>query len=249
MKFGYCKVSLAPLRAENSDRSEMISQLLFGEFIEILEVRENWSFIKCIYDDYEAWVDNKQYNLVKNMEATNFLSFHIFHACQKGADSFSLVLGSRLPNFDGINFKIDRTKYIYNGKALDASTNPLSNLKKVALKYLNAPYLWGGRSPFGIDCSGYTQMVYSFFNQKLPRDAYMQASLGETINFSGEARLGDLAFFGKEERITHVGICLGNHEIIHASGKVRIDSLDHIGIFNKEEKKYTHFLKTIKRIL
>jgi cell wall-associated NlpC family hydrolase len=92
-------------------------------------------------------------------------------------------------------------------------------------------------------------MVYSFFNEKLPRDAYMQASLGETINFSGEARLGDLAFFGKEERITHVGICLGNQEIIHASGKVRIDSLDHVGIFNKEDKKYTHFLKTIKRIL
>lgn len=249
MKFGYCNVSLAPLRAENSDRSEMISQLLFGEFIEILEVRDNWSFIKCIYDDYEAWVDNKQYNFVKNVEEANFLSFNIFHACQKGADSFPLVLGSRLPRFDGINFKIDKTKYIFSGKALDATSNPLTNLKKVALKYLNAPYLWGGRSPFGIDCSGYTQMVYSFFNQKLPRDAYMQASLGETINFSGEARLGDLAFFGKEERITHVGICLGKQEIIHASGKVRIDSIDHIGIFNKEEKKYTHFLKTIKRIL
>jgi len=249
MKFGYCHVSLAPLRAENSDRSEMISQLLFGEFIEILEVRENWSFIKCLYDNYEAWVDNKQYTLVKNLEETNVLSFQIFHACQQGEHSIPLVLGSRLPHFDGINFKIDKTKYIYNGKVLDTSNNPLSNLKKVALKYLNSPYLWGGRSPFGIDCSGYTQMVFSFFNEKLPRDAYMQASLGETINFSGEARLGDLAFFGKEERITHVGICLGNQEIIHASGKVRIDSLDHVGIFNKEDKKYTHFLKTIKRIL
>ena len=139
MKFGYCHVSLAPLRAENSDRSEMISQLLFGEFIEILEVRENWSFIKCLYDNYEAWVDNKQYTLVKNLEETNVLSFQIFHACQQGEHSIPLVLGSRLPHFDGINFKIDKTKYIYNGKVLDTSNNPLSNLKKVALKYLNSP--------------------------------------------------------------------------------------------------------------
>ena len=100
-----------------------------------------------------------------------------------------------------------------------------------------------------IDCSGYTQMVFSFFNIVLPRDAYLQANLGETINFVGEARVGDLAFFGKEEKITHVGICLGNSEIIHASGKVRMDILDHIGIYNKELKKYTHFIKTIKRLI
>ena len=122
-------------------------------------------------------------------------------------------------------------------------------MKKIALKYINAPYLWGGRSPFGIDCSGYTQMVFSFFNIKLPRDAYMQANIGETLNFVGETRLGDLAFFGKEENITHVGICLGKNEIIHASGKVRIDILDHIGIYNRETKKYTHFMKTIKRVI
>lgn len=248
MKFGYCNVAIAPMRAENSDRAEMVSQLLFGEFAEVLEIRENWSFIKSIYDNYEAWVDTKQINFVKKIESASFLTFHLSHACQFDSISFPLVLGSRLPNFDGINFKIDRAKYIYNGKAIDSLQNPLSNFKKLALKYLNAPYLWGGRSPFGIDCSGYTQMVYSFFNYALPRDAYMQANLGETINFSSEARLGDLAYFGKEEKITHVGICLGNHQIIHASGKVRIDSIDHIGIFNKELKTYTHFLKTIKRV-
>lgn len=249
MKFGFCNVAMAPLRAENTDRAEMISQLLFGEYIEVLEVRENWSFVKCIYDDYEGWVDSKQYKLVVKIEETHHLTFHLSHACQFDSSSFPLVLGSRLPNFDGINFKINKEKYLYNGKAIDCQQNPYSNFKKIALKYINAPYLWGGRSPYGIDCSGYTQMVYSFFNIVLPRDAYQQANLGETINFSGEARLGDLAYFGKEENITHVGICLGDHQIIHASGKVRIDSIDHIGIFNKELKKYTHFLKTIKRVL
>lgn len=249
MNLGCCHVTLAAVRANCSDSAEMTSQLLFGEFIEVLEIKDNWSFIRCIYDKYEGWVDTKQYKIVKKIENTSFMSFHLSHACQLKSHSIPLVLGSRLPNFDGINFKINKDKYLYNGKVIEKDKNPISNLKKVALKYLNAPYLWGGRSPFGIDCSGFTQMVFSFFNYPLPRDAYMQANLGETINFTSEARLGDLAYFGKEEKITHVGIFIGDNQIIHASGQVRIDSLDHIGIFNKEEKKYTHFLKTMKRII
>jgi len=249
MKYAICNVTIAPIRAENNDKSEMISQLLFGEAIEIIEINANWTLIKCLYDNYEGWVDSKQYFFTKNIVESNFLSLNISHPCQYNDTPISLVLGSRLANFDGMNFKIEKQKFIYSGKVVDATKNSLGNLKKIALKYINAPYLWGGRSPFGIDCSGYTQMVYSFFNIKLPRDAYMQANIGETLNFAGEARLGDLAFFGNEENITHVGICIGNNEIIHASGKVRIDTIDHIGIFNKEIKKYTHFLKTIKRII
>ena len=193
-------------------------------------------------------MDTKQYKLISQALPSKHLTFNISHACQLNDMSFPLVLGSRLPNFDGINFKIEKNKYIFNGKALEIEQTQLSNFKKVALKYLNAPYLWGGRSPYGIDCSGYTQMVYSFFNIALPRDAYLQANMGETLNFAGEARLGDLAYFGTEEKITHVGICLGDNEIIHASGKVRIDTLDHIGIFNRETKRYTHFIKTLKRL-
>jgi hypothetical protein len=249
MIHAFCNVALAPIRAENSDKSEMISQILFGEGLEILEIKADWSYIKCVYDNYEGWVDSKQYKITKNLVSADFLSFHLSHACQFDSLSFPLVLGSRLPNFDGINFTIEKEKYIYNGKAIDSKKNAISNLQKLALKYINAPYLWGGRSPYGIDCSGYTQMVFSFFNIVLPRDAYLQANLGETINFVGEARVADLAFFGKEEKITHVGICLGNNEIIHASGKVRMDILDHIGIYNKELKKYTHFIKTIKRLI
>ena len=249
MIHAFCNVALAPLRAENQDRSEMISQLIFGETIELLDVKDNWTFVKSIHDDYEGWIDTKQYKVIDKLFESKHLTFHLSHACQLNDLSFPLVLGSKLPNFDGINFKIGKDKYIYNGKAVETEKNPLSNLKKVALKYINAPYLWGGRSPYGIDCSGYTQMVFSFFNIALPRDAYLQANIGETLNFAGEARLGDLAYFGNEEKITHVGICLGESQIIHASGKVRIDTFDHIGIYNKDLKKYTHFLKTLKRII
>ena len=201
MIHAFCNVALAPIRAENSDKSEMISQILFGEGLEILEIKENWSYIKCVYDNYEGWVDSKQYKITKNLVSADFLSFHLSHACQFDSLSFPLVLGSRLPNFDGINFTIEKEKYIYNGKAIDSKKNAISNLQKLALKYINAPYLWGGKSPYGIDCSGYTQMVFSFFNIVLPRDAYLQANLGETINFVGEARVGDLAFLGRKKKL------------------------------------------------
>ena len=151
MNLGCCHVTLAAVRANCSDSAEMTSQLLFGEFIEVIEVKDNWSFIRCIYDKYEGWVDTKQYKIVKKIEDTSFMSFHLSHACQLKSHSIPLVLGSRLPNFDGINFKINKDKYLYNGKVIEKDKNPISNLKKVALKYLNAPYLWGGRSPFGID--------------------------------------------------------------------------------------------------
>ena len=144
--------------------SEMISQLLFGENLEILEVKENWTLVKCLYDKYEGWMDTKHYVLVEKPNALNFLSFHLSHSAQLNDNPIPLVLGSKLPNFDGLNFKISKQKYLYSGKVIDITQNPLSNLKKIALKYINAPYLWGGRSPFGIDCSGYTQMVYNFFN-------------------------------------------------------------------------------------
>ena len=116
--------------------------------------------------------------------------------------------------------------------------------------YLNSPYLWGGRSPFGIDCSGFTQMVFKLNGIKLPRDAYEQAEIGKTLNFIEETQKGDLAFFDNEEgKIIHTGIIIDKNKIIHSSGKVRIDNLDHYGIFNAETGKYSHNLRLIKKVV
>ena len=116
--------------------------------------------------------------------------------------------------------------------------------------YLNAPYLWGGKTPFGIDCSGFTQMVYKLNGYKIHRDASQQALEGEPLSFIEESEVGDLAFFDNDEgNIIHVGIIMENNYIIHASGKVRIDRLDHLGIYNPELKKHTHKLRVIKKII
>ncbi|MGB1248836.1 MAG: NlpC/P60 family protein [Chitinophagales bacterium] len=249
MNYAICIVSVSPLRSDKADSSEMISQLLFGECCEVLEQVENWWKVKCVYDNYEGWLDSKQVMAIQNPIESEHLAFQLAHSCTYKDESIPLLLGSSLPAFDGMNFKIEKAKYIYNGKSLPTSLDNQSRLKKIAIKYLNAPYLWGGRSPFGIDCSGLTQMVYKFLGKKLPRDAYQQAELGSPLSFVAEAQLGDLAYFGKEEKITHVGIVWEDGQILHASGKVRLDVLDHMGIYNRETKKYTHQLKVIKRIL
>jgi hypothetical protein len=249
MTFGYCNVSISPLRKENDDRSEMISQLLFGEACEIMEEKGNWSFIKCIHDNYEAWIDSKHLTATSSVIESTNTSFEIVHNYVIKDLHVPIVIGSNLPNFDGLNFKIEKSKYLFQGLSLENDINNIAKIQKIALKYLHAPYLWGGRSPFGIDCSGFSQIVYKFLNFNLPRDAYQQAELGTVVGFIEESRTGDLAFFGDEEKITHVGIILNKNEVIHASSKVKIDRIDHLGIYSKEFGKYTHKLRVIKRIV
>jgi hypothetical protein len=254
MKYGISTLSIIPIRGEPNHRSELVSQLLFGETYEVLSTHDNWLKITCNYDNYEGWIDqhqhteisDKEYSLIS--EANKGIALELVSSASSNAHSLPLVAGSSLPFYDGMNFKIGREKFIYNGQAIlpDASNNNL--LERVALRYLNAPYLWGGRSPFGIDCSGFTQIVFKFCGVKLKRDAYQQVEQGNPLNFVEEAQSGDLAFFANaENKIIHVGIVLKDQRIIHASGKVRIDKLDHFGIYNSETKKYSHQLKLIKR--
>jgi len=257
MEHGIANISIIPVRKEASDRSEMVTQLLYGETYSVETKTKKWLEIKIDHDGYIGWIDAIQHtaNTADFTSRENAsLSYDVWHPLQLKNEHIPIVLGSNLFKFDGINCKThNKEKATYNGLAVDPKNFSLSNekLNKTAYKYLNAPYLWGGRSPFGIDCSGFTQNVFQFFNVWLPRDASQQVNVGTTVGFVEETQPGDLAFFDRQEDglITHVGIILEDKKIIHASGKVKIDSLDHHGIFNKELKKYTHTLRIIKRVV
>ncbi len=255
MKYGIAVLSVIAIRKEMSHRSELISQLLFGETYEILQKQGSWLRIKCTYDDYEGWIDENQSNELAERDYLNIsgndagLALDLVNSATSSNYAVPVLAGSSLPFFDGMNFKIAKEKFIYNGQAIQSDAKNAAVFERVALRYVNAPYLWGGRSPFGLDCSGFTQVVFKFVGIPLLRDAYQQAGQGSTVNFIEEAQPGDLAFFANEEgHITHVGIILKDSKIIHASGKVRIDKIDHFGIYNADAKKYSHNLKIIKRI-
>ncbi len=256
MKYGIAGLSIIPLRKEASHSSEMVSQILFGETYEVVQEQNNWRLIKCIYDDYEGWIDVNQHQELNEKDFMNItgsdagVALELVSSAASGYHSIPVVCGSSLPFFDGMNFKIGKEKFIYNGQAIQSEAKNIVLLERVAMRYLNAPYLWGGRSPFGIDCSGFTQVVYKFAGVQLLRDAYQQAEQGAVVNFIEEAQAGDLAFFGNEAgKIIHVGMILKDNRIIHSSGKVRIDKIDHFGIHNAETKKYSHQLKVIKRVI
>ncbi len=257
MNYGINPLSIVPIRSSASDKSEMISQILFGELVEILESRGSWYRIRCDWDNYIGWVDSKQ---IKNITPEEFQLYRINHACSielmqpaAGKEYYlPITIGANLPNFDGLRFSINGSSFQFSGQAITPSSIDANSemLLKFARRYLYAPYLWGGRSPMGIDCSGFTQVVFKLVGISLPRDAKDQVSEGKLIDFIEQTQAGDLAFFeNKKGKITHVGIMMGDQQIIHASGQVRIDKIDHYGIYNDQMKKYTHRLRVIKRLL
>ncbi len=255
MKYGIGTLSIIPMRKEPLHRSELVSQILFGEMYEVISTTDSWLHIKCDYDDYEGWIDLAQHHELTEKDfaaisaAGYGVALELVSNASSSQHSIPIVAGSSLPFFDGLNFKIAKEKFIYNGQAVPHDAKNTSMFERIALRYLNAPYLWGGRSPFGIDCSGFTQIVYKFVGVALKRDAYQQAEQGSVVNFVEEALPGDLAFFSNDSgKIIHVGIILKDQRIIHSSGKVRVDKIDHFGIYNVASKKYSHQLKIIKRL-
>jgi hypothetical protein len=254
--FGICNLSIVAIRAEASDKSEMTSQMLFGEHFTILEKGKYWSKVKISFDGYEGYVDNKQYeeiseDLFYNLSNTeSFYSGEIIDFITSSAnDLITIPLGSRLPNLINNEFIINSKKYTYDGAVFSGTLSKNEIIKK-AYTFLNTPFLWGGKTPFGIDCSGFTQMVYKLCGYKLLRDSKQQATQGDVLSFIEESEPGDLAFFDNEEgEIIHVGIILNDYHIIHAHGKVRIDTLDHSGIFNADLQKHTHKLRVIKKLI
>ncbi|MBN8703455.1 MAG: C40 family peptidase [Bacteroidetes bacterium] len=255
--FGICKLSVVPCKAEPSHKSEMVTQLLFGETYQVLKEEEDWIHIKITFDNYECWIHKKQHTAITTEIAEQIaqspltIVSELIQPISCGIASMPITAGCSLPLVKGKDFKIADTEYQYEGafKRIDFSSPKKKEVVEYAYLFLNSPYLWGGKSPFGIDCSGFTQLVYKLSGYKLPRDAYQQAELGTPLSFVDEGEPGDLAFFDNTEgKITHVGILLKNNKIIHSSGYVRIDNLDHQGIFNKELGKYTHNLRVLKRL-
>ena len=252
--FGICNLAIIPLRAEPSDRSEIVSQVLFGEHFEIIETRKQWSKIKLHFDNYEGWVDSKQYQIITDSDFKNLSKESIV----LNSDLIEYITGKNnllipIPLGASLSFlnhpEINSEEFDFEGSKIEG-IKPKANLIETAFMYLNAPYLWGGKTPFGIDCSGFTQMVYKLNGYSLARDASQQANQGEALSFIEESEPGDLAFFDNEEgNIIHVGIIMQDNYIIHASGKVRIDRLDHLGIYNAETNRHTHKLRVIKKII
>ncbi len=247
--YGFCHLSVIPVRETSSDLSQMTTQLLFGDVFEVLDKKDNWLQIQNAYDNYVGWIDEKQ-QVAIGIEEFDKLKKVLFTNDKSGElilneELYPLLPASSFPSDQA--FKIGDFSFETRLALLPFSENRSDKISSIALSYLNAPYLWGGKTPFGIDCSGFTQSVYKIAGIKLKRDASQQATQGETLSFLSEAKAGDLLFFdNEEEKITHVGILLKDNKIIHASGKVRIDTIDHQGIFNAETKSYSHKLRLIK---
>lgn len=254
-------MSIVPVRTEPAEKSEMCTQILFGEQYTVSEETDKWSKVLLELDGYEGWIDKKMVNEVTEEEFNHALGdqshittdiFNIVQPC-KSYNNFLIVAGSTLPlyNANEKTFQIGPTLYkIQKTSTASKSTDIRSAIIENALKYFNAPYLWGGRSPFGIDCSGFTQVLYKMAGIAIPRDASMQVEAGEALTFVEEAQPGDLAFFDNDEgKIIHVGILWEKNKIIHSSGKVRIDNVDQFGIYDIDTRKYTHKMRLMRRII
>lgn len=260
MKNGIGLLPLIPLRSQDSETSEMVTQLLFGETFQIIDENSKWACIKLDDDNYEGWADKKMIFYISGKE---------YEGLNKGpkivlsslftkvfSDSFqshfwlpagSVIRGSEKSLSE---FTLAGEKFTYEKPPVIISKSSRKTVIETARNFLNAPYLWGGKTIMGIDCSGFTQTVMKINGINIPRDTKQQVEKGMPVSFITETQAGDLAFFDNDEgQIMHTGIILDKDTIIHASGKVQIDRLDHQGIFNLNLNKYTHKLRTIKRII
>lgn len=250
MKYAYCFVSSSPLRSEGRDTAEMVSQLLFGEPVQILEEQTPWVKVETVLDSYQGFADSKHFRALSEKEFKRWmdgLSILPSLTCELSTPwgMQHLVRGAFIPFERSKTFSIGKDQFIFNEKPQVVTWK---SIEEAALSYLNSPYLWGGKSPFGIDCSGFTQTVLRFFDINIPRDASQQVECGREIPFE-EKESGDLAFFkNSADKIIHVGFCGEDNTFIHASGRVRVDKLTADGILHSETNELTHHLHSIRRM-
>jgi gamma-D-glutamyl-L-lysine dipeptidyl-peptidase len=260
MRHGISTLSIIPVRREPSEKSEMVTQILFGEYFDVKDEFSGWSNIRSAWDGYEGWIDKKMVKILSNNMFSK-IALGPYAVCSNLASMISfdddqsmmIVAGSTLPLWkpELKNFRINRKIFKFSGDVcFGKQTDKRDIVIRQACRYFNSPYFWGGRTPFGIDCSGLSQIIYKMIGVRIPRDAADQANQGQTLEFIEEAKPGDLAFFENDKgRIVHVGIIWQNGKIIHAHGKVRADLIDQTGIFNIGLKRYTHKLCVCKKII
>jgi gamma-D-glutamyl-L-lysine dipeptidyl-peptidase len=253
MEYGIVNVAAAPVRCKPDHRREMINQLLFGETVKVLKKKGDlWVKICSLHDNYTGWMTN---TMLQQTDAINanmkpvYTTAEIVAEINTNKGKIVIPVGSSLPFYKEGNGKIGNEDYSYTGMVNNRFENfaTVDSIKQLTNAWLNAPYLWGGRTLLGVDCSGFVQVIYKQLGIDLPRDARQQAKRGKKITFFCDVQCGDLAFFGNKKAITHVGILLGDGTVIHASGRVRVDVIDKKGITSDGVFSRQYLLKCIRR--